>query len=99
MIKNKVGIIGLGYVGLPLSLAFARAKFDVYGFDIDKKKINILNNKKSYIKHIAKIKIWRTYGTKSNTQWPYVVMKEFERKEYFADSGVMKNFLFLMLYE
>ena len=53
MIKNKVGIIGLGYVGLPLSLAFARAKFDVYGFDIDKKKIKILNNKKSYIKHIA----------------------------------------------
>ena len=48
----KIAIIGLGYVGLPLVLQFAKKKFDVIGFDIDKKKINDLKKKRSYIKHI-----------------------------------------------
>ncbi len=54
-IKNKeacIGIIGLGYVGLPLSLAFAKAGFKVTGFDVDKSKVEMLNAGKSYIKHI-----------------------------------------------
>ncbi len=54
-IKNrnaKVGIIGLGYVGLPLALAFSQSGFDVYGFDIDGKKIDALQDGKSYIHHI-----------------------------------------------
>ena len=49
----KIGIIGLGYVGLPLTLQFSKKKFEVFGFDIDVKKINMLNNNKSYIKHIS----------------------------------------------
>ena len=49
----KIGIIGLGYVGLPLTLQFSKKKFEVLGFDIDVKKINMLNNNKSYIKHIS----------------------------------------------
>lgn len=49
----KIAIIGLGYVGLPLALQFAKKKFDVIGFDIDKKKISNLKKKKSYIKHIS----------------------------------------------
>ena len=48
----KIAIIGLGYVGLPLALQFAKKKFDVIGIDIDKKKISNLKKKKSYIKHI-----------------------------------------------
>lgn len=48
-----IGIIGLGYVGLPLALAFASKDFNVIGFDIDEKKIPFLNSGKSYIKHIA----------------------------------------------
>lgn len=51
--KARVGIIGMGYVGLPLSLAFAKAGFKVTGFDIDKNKVKILNSGKSYIKHIS----------------------------------------------
>ena len=38
--KAVVGIVGLGYVGLPLAFAFRKKKFKVIGFDIDQKKIN-----------------------------------------------------------
>lgn len=48
----SVGIIGLGYVGLPLVIEFHKAGFPVTGFDIDKKKVEMLNSSKSYIKHI-----------------------------------------------
>lgn len=48
----KVGIIGLGYVGFPLAIAFARAGFGVRGFDLDPAKIEKLNKGESYIKHI-----------------------------------------------
>ncbi|MBZ0199500.1 MAG: nucleotide sugar dehydrogenase [Ignavibacteriaceae bacterium] len=47
-----IGIIGLGYVGLPLGLEFAHKGFKVIGFDVDEKKIPVLNNGESYIKHI-----------------------------------------------
>ncbi|MBV6421682.1 MAG: UDP-N-acetyl-D-glucosamine 6-dehydrogenase [Ignavibacteriaceae bacterium] len=59
-IKNKsvvVGIIGMGYVGLPLGLAFADKKINVLGFDLDNKKINMLNKGKGYLKHISNNKI------------------------------------------
>src|SRR5215469_8856864 len=45
----KVGVIGLGYVGLPLSLLFAEAGFSVTGFDIDQKKVTDLEGGRSYI--------------------------------------------------
>jgi UDP-N-acetyl-D-glucosamine dehydrogenase len=48
----KIGIIGLGYVGLPLVIAFCEKGFDVIGFDSDESKIVKLNRKESYIKHI-----------------------------------------------
>jgi UDP-N-acetyl-D-glucosamine dehydrogenase len=47
-----VGVVGLGYVGLPLVLAFARKGFRVLGFDVDEKKIELLAAGQSYIKHI-----------------------------------------------
>ncbi|HTF99818.1 MAG TPA: nucleotide sugar dehydrogenase, partial [Nitrospirota bacterium] len=47
-----VGVIGLGYVGLPLILAFEKAGFQVNGYDVDENKITSLNHGKSYIKHI-----------------------------------------------
>jgi UDP-N-acetyl-D-glucosamine dehydrogenase len=50
--KALVGVIGLGYVGLPLSLAFVRAGFRVLGFDIDKTKTEQLEHGESYIGHI-----------------------------------------------
>ena len=54
-IKQKnatIGIIGLGYVGLPLAIRFSEVGFKVIGFDIDDSKVKMLNNGKSYIKHI-----------------------------------------------
>jgi len=53
----KVGIIGLGYVGLPLACLFAEKGFTVIGFDIDPKKIEVLNAGRSYIRHIPAARI------------------------------------------
>jgi UDP-N-acetyl-D-glucosamine dehydrogenase len=50
--KAVVGIVGLGYVGLPLALAFTNSGFKVIGFDIDEKKIKTLKDGDSYIHHI-----------------------------------------------
>ena len=56
--KNiKVGIIGLGYVGLPLMLSFAEAGFKILGFDVDPTKIKMINKGESYIKHIGSAKL------------------------------------------
>lgn len=48
----KVGIMGLGYVGLPLMRAFVKAGFSTIGFDVDADKIERLKRGESYIKHI-----------------------------------------------
>ncbi len=48
----KIGVIGLGYVGLPLVMAFVDKGFPVTGFDIDVSKIEMLNKGQSYLKHI-----------------------------------------------
>src|SRR5262245_15108163 len=47
-----VGVIGLGYVGLPLIRAFTSAGFRCLGFDVDQTKVHQLNAGQSYIKHI-----------------------------------------------
>jgi UDP-N-acetyl-D-glucosamine dehydrogenase len=54
-INNKfacIGVIGLGYVGLPLVIEFCKAGYKVTGFDNDPKKVELLRQGKSYIKHI-----------------------------------------------
>ena len=48
----KIGIIGLGYVGLPLCLQFAKSGANVVGFDLDSNKAEAINRGESYIKHI-----------------------------------------------
>lgn len=50
--QAKVGVIGLGYVGLPLLRAFIRAGYSAIGFDIDEAKVKKLNAGESYIGHI-----------------------------------------------
>ncbi len=55
-IENKtarVGVIGLGYVGIPLVLEFGRQGYHVLGFDVDPVKVEMINAGKSYIKHIG----------------------------------------------
>ncbi len=51
--KASVGIIGLGYVGLPLVKEFHKAGFNITGFDVDPQKVDMLNKGKSYIRHIT----------------------------------------------
>ena len=48
----RIAVIGLGYVGLPLSFQFARSGVSVLGLDIDTAKVDALNQGRSYIKHI-----------------------------------------------
>ncbi|MCI0468776.1 MAG: NAD(P)-binding domain-containing protein, partial [Nitrospirae bacterium] len=50
--QAQIGIIGLGYVGLPLVIEFCKAGFHTTGFDVDKEKIELLKQGKSYIRHI-----------------------------------------------
>ena len=52
-----IGIIGLGYVGLPLMSAFVKAGFKTIGFDVDQKKVDMLKAGQSYIKHIDAAKV------------------------------------------
>ena len=48
----RIGIIGLGYVGLPLAIHFGEKGFHVIGFDLDSRKIDKILHGESYIKHI-----------------------------------------------
>src|SRR6202451_3864923 len=51
--QARIGIIGLGYVGLPLALLYSEQKFRVTGFDIDQRKVETIANGGSYIYRIA----------------------------------------------
>src|SRR5687767_11148570 len=50
--EARIGVIGLGYVGLPLALAFTDRGFRVLGFDVDQRKVEQLNRGASYIPHM-----------------------------------------------
>ncbi|MFN7097471.1 MAG: nucleotide sugar dehydrogenase [Gammaproteobacteria bacterium] len=59
-LKNRdatIGIVGLGYVGLPLALRFCEVGYKVLGFDIDAKKIDKINAGNSYFEHIPSDKV------------------------------------------
>lgn len=57
-----IGIVGLGYVGLPLMLRFAETGFRVIGIDVDERKNEFLNQGKSYIQHIASEQVAKVKG-------------------------------------
>jgi UDP-N-acetyl-D-glucosamine dehydrogenase len=69
--KAVIGIVGLGYVGLPLMLRFSEVGYKVLGFDIDATKVEALNAGKSYIEHIeaAKIAEARACGFEATTDF------------------------------
>lgn len=58
----RIGVIGLGYVGLPLVLLFSEQGFRITGFDIDKKKVDVLTHGGSYIVRIPKTEIQAAKG-------------------------------------
>jgi UDP-N-acetyl-D-glucosamine dehydrogenase len=71
----KVGIIGLGYVGLPLALEFSTKNIFVLGFDLDNNKVRKINKeKKSYIKHIPSDRIRKEVEKKT-----FVATSDFSR--------------------
>jgi UDP-N-acetyl-D-glucosamine dehydrogenase len=51
--EARLSVIGLGYVGLPLLVEFARAGFEAVGVDVDEKKVNLVNEGVSYIKDVS----------------------------------------------
>ena len=51
--QARIGIIGLGYVGLPLAVEFAKAGFEVTGFDVDVSKVDAINRGQSYIGDVS----------------------------------------------
>jgi UDP-N-acetyl-D-glucosamine dehydrogenase len=57
--EARIGVIGLGYVGLPLALTATEAGFSVTGFDIDAQKVASLNSGQSYIAHIPPSEVQR----------------------------------------
>ncbi len=59
-----IAVVGLGYVGLPLSLQFARSCTEVIGIDVDPQKVELINKGQSYIKHIASADITELLTTK-----------------------------------
>ena len=65
----RIGIIGLGYVGLPLIGAFTNAGFRCLGFDVDDSKIRMLQQSRSYIRHIPSdtIAAWNQRGVLDST--------------------------------
>ena len=73
-INNKsavIGVLGLGYVGLPLVIRYAEVGYRVVGIDIDQKKVDMLNQGASYIEHIASAQIGNTLdqGFKATTDF------------------------------
>lgn len=61
---SVIGVVGLGYVGLPLALRFAEEGFSVLGFDIDELKVDEIERGKSYIEHIPSSSVSKFSGKK-----------------------------------
>src|SRR6266498_132042 len=59
----RVGVIGQGYVGLPLALVFCEAGFGVTGFDVDPAKVEALRRGESFIKHISPERVARAVAS------------------------------------
>jgi len=57
--QARIGVIGLGYVGLPLAVELAHAGFTVTGFDVDKHKTDQINAGKSYIPDVPEARLPR----------------------------------------
>ncbi len=71
----NVGVIGLGYVGLPLVIQFVKAGFNAVGFDLDGEKVKFLQDGKTYIKHISaeEVKILKKSGSfKATTNFSHL---------------------------
>jgi UDP-N-acetyl-D-glucosamine dehydrogenase len=88
----KIAIVGLGYVGLPLSLQFARSCVSVLGIDVDSTKVELLNNGRSYIKHIEGSAIAELLGSgKFSASTDFSRVKEVEAVILCVPTPLTKN--------
>ena len=71
-----IGIVGLGYVGLPLALRFSEAGFKVLGLDIDADKVKALNAGKSYIAQITATRVAKATGSGLKASTDFATAKE-----------------------
>lgn len=72
--EARIGIVGMGYVGLPLALLFVEQRFRITGFDIDAAKVEAINNGGSYIKRIpaTEIQVARVGGFSATSNYSQV---------------------------
>ena len=103
--KTKIGVIGLGYVGLPLAILFAKKGFKVFGFDTDVKKIKLLNSKKSPIERISdshirlllkKGEISNNFENITNCDVVVICVPTPLKKNNDPDTSFIKNTMFLI---
>ena len=88
----KIAVVGLGYVGLPLALQFARSCVDVLGIDVDARKVQLLNNGQSYIKHIEELVIAELLRTrKFAASTDFSLIKEVEAVIICVPTPLNKN--------
>ncbi len=62
--KAKIAVVGLGYVGLPLAIAFAKKGFSVLGLDVDRERIARLKKRQSYITDVSTLELKRVIASK-----------------------------------
>ncbi|AQL55897.1 nucleotide sugar dehydrogenase [Abyssicoccus albus] len=80
-IKNKdavIGIVGLGYVGLPMAYTCTSAGYKVFGFDVSDEKIKMLEDKKSYINDISDDQIVEMYDNQFNATSDFKLINEID---------------------
>lgn len=72
--EARIGIVGMGYVGLPLALLFTEQRFPITGFDVDAKKVSTINEGGSYIKRIpaTEIQMARSGGFSATSDYSRV---------------------------
>lgn len=88
----KIAVVGLGYVGLPLALQFARSCVSVLGIDVDPTKVQLLNNGESYIKHIEQLAIAELLRTgKFSASTDFSLIKEVEAVIICVPTPLNKN--------
>ena len=76
--EARIGIVGMGYVGLPLALLFSEQRFRVTGFDVDSKKVEALNSGGSYIVRIPATEIQSAQKSGFNATSEYAKIHEMD---------------------
>ncbi len=89
--QGVIGIIGLGYVGLPLLLRFREVNFPVIGFDVDEEKVTKLKSGQTYIKHIDSSIIKKAFAEKADATTDFSRIKEADALIICVPTPLTKN--------